>query len=169
MTKIVLIAAVAANRVIGKDGALPWHIPEELAVFKALTMGHSIGFGIKTWAQFKANSLPGRDIHLLNTESPWGGGKREIYRQSINLGDIEGSPDDFFFIGGGAKTYELYLPYCDELIISWIHKEYDGDTFFPDFNEDNWLIEEIYSTDEFNTFHYTKHSTWAKDKLKGLK
>lgn len=129
MSEIKMIVAVAKNGVIGKDGALPWRIPEDLKAFKELTMGGILYVGKKT-----ASTLPplkGREIAILN---------RDIYPTMMDIGDCD---KPTWIIGGAAiYTAALELDIVDTVYLTGIDREYEGDTFFTtaQFQTPNWEL-----------------------------
>lgn len=134
--RISIIVAYAANRVIGKDGNLPWHLSEDLKRFRQTTMGHHIVMGRKTWASI-GRLLPGRK-HIIISRKPGYNVPGATVVDSIDaaiaaaLGDSE-----IFFIGGG-EIYALVLPIADRILATEIDRKYDGDTFFPELEEGIW-------------------------------
>ena len=132
---IVLIAAVArSNRVIGKDGDLPWHIPADLKRFKRLTTGHPLLMGRRTFESITdtfGGPLPDRRQLILTTQGPF-----EAYPEIETYASI---PDALaavehgatLYIGGGQQIYEQFLPRADRLELTEIEGDYEGDTFFP--------------------------------------
>ena len=126
--RISLIAALARNRVIGRGNQLPWHLPEDLKRFKALTMGHPVLMGRKTFESI-GRELPGR-LNLV------------ISRAGLSLDDAlkkarESGTDEAFVIGG-AQVYELALPKADRLLLTLIDRDVEGDTFFPAWDPAAW-------------------------------
>jgi dihydrofolate reductase len=123
---LALIAAVARNRAIGRAGTLPWHIPEDLKRFKRLTTGHAIVMGRRTWASI-GKPLPNRRNVIL-TSHPVPG--MECYR---NTGELLASlaSEPRVFIIGGAALYAAFLETADELYLTLVHRDVEGDTFFP--------------------------------------
>jgi dihydrofolate reductase len=135
--ELVIIAAVAeANRVIGQDKDLPWHIPEDLKHFKSLTTGHPLLMGRRTFEsvvhQF-GGPLPNRRMVVLTSQGPF-----EEYPDVETYSSIEAAMDalsdiDTVFIGGGEAIYRQFLPKADRLELTLIEGEYEGDTYFPPF------------------------------------
>jgi dihydrofolate reductase len=152
--KLKAIAAMASNRVIGKDGNLPWHLPEDFRWFKKLTMGHPIVMGRKTCESI-GRPLPGRRNLVVSrkwTEAPEGFELVNEIESLIDL-DVEGE----VFLIGGAVLYEKLLPACEELYLSYVFEEYQGDTYFPSFEE--WFeLEEVVATyPEFELRRYIRN------------
>lgn len=129
-TKLVGIVAMTRQRVIGRDGTLPWHLPEDLAFFKATTMNHAIIMGRKTYDSI-GRPLPKRRNIVITRDENWSRDGVEVARNvedAIHL--VGGVPA---YIIGGAAIYEMFLPLMDELIISHVHEDYAGDTIFPEY------------------------------------
>jgi dihydrofolate reductase len=153
--KLSLIAAMAENRVIGRDNQLPWRLPADLQHFKRLTLGKPIVMGRKTW-----ESLPGllpERPHIVITANPDYQAKDCIVVNSIDqaleaAGDVEE-----IMIVGGAAFYRQMLPMADHLYLTIVHAKVDGDAFFPDYDESQWQERErdAHHADERNPFDYT--------------
>ena len=151
-----IIVAVARNNVIGKDGKLMWHIPEDLRRFKKLTTGHTIIMGRKTFESL-GRVLPNRK-HVVITHS------KELVIDDENVeimnnikllkGYIE-SPEENFVIGG-EQIYKMTLPFASKIYITKIDEKFDGDAFFPKVSESMWkeVEREKGLTDEENPFNY---------------
>ncbi len=121
---------MASNRVIGRAGKLPWHLPEDLKFFKRTTLGHPILMGRKTFDSI-GRPLPGRrNIVLSRTMAPRDG--IEIIRDISELEKITAVDETVFLIGGAALFADL-LPRCDSLYLTWIHAPHEGDVFLPPF------------------------------------
>lgn len=140
----IIIAAMAENRVIGKDGDIPWHYPEDLQHFREVTMGHPVVMGSSTYRSLPENYRPlsGRtNIVLTRSEIE----ADESVKTANSLDEAwelaEDTGKDKVFIMGGASVYEQTLDLADKMILTEIHQEYDGDTFFPEWDRDNWEVE----------------------------
>jgi len=135
--KISLIAALADNRVIGKDGKMPWHLPEDLKHFKATTMGKPMIMGRKTWESFGGKPLPGRD-HIVITRNPSYEAEGATVVPSLDeaLSLVE-DKEEIMIIGGG-EIYTQALPLADRLYLTEIHITPGGDTEFPSFDRSAW-------------------------------
>lgn len=139
----IITAFTKKNRVIGKDGHLIWHIPEDLTRFKTLTMNHFCVVGYNTFVFLPP--LPNRHLivlskkHKIEKEGVFVATSRD---EAIDIAMRHGQTE--LFCIGGQKVYECFLPIANTLYITEVLKEYDGDTFFPVFNRDDYnLIEEI--------------------------
>ena len=127
--RFAAIAAMSANRVIGRDGALPWRLAEDMKFFRAQTTGHPIVMGRKTWDSL-GRPLPGRrNIVLSRTMQAVEG--MEVVRSEEEL-DALGLEGDVYIIGG-AEIYRLLLPRCAAVYLTVLTAEAEGDAFFPPF------------------------------------
>ena len=142
--ELVGIVAVAANGIIGKDGDMPWHIPEDLQHFKEATMGHPVIMGRVTYESIVdalGEPLPGRTTVVLTSrdlETPENAvvahDLQSAIEQAETAADERHDGADRVFVAGGATVYEQYLPALDRLIVTEVHEEPDGDTRFPDWD-----------------------------------
>lgn len=165
-TSITIIVAMARNRAIGRRGALPWHIPADLARFKQLTMGHAIIMGRHTYESLPHGALPGRrNIVVSRTVTALPG--CEVYgslQEALAAAAatpssptfpissleplstpslVEGGKgaEAFVFIIGGASLYRQALPYCDHIALTLVDAmPTDADTFFPDIDNGEWTV-----------------------------
>lgn len=134
--RVCLVAAVAANRVIGSSGALPWKIPEDLQYFKALTLGHPVIMGRKTWDSL-ARPLPGRENIVVSRQVSFAAAGIQV-APSLNAAFGACRGREIAFIIGGAGLYQSALPYADALALTEIHRDYPGDVFFPAYDRAEW-------------------------------
>lgn len=123
---------MSSNRVIGKDGALPWRLPEDMKFFRAQTMGHPIVMGRKTWDSL-GRPLPGRRNIVLSRTLPPAEGA-EVVRSVEELEALRLEGD--IFVIGGAEVYRLLLPRCAAVYLTVLDAEADGDAFFPPFESE---------------------------------
>ncbi len=134
-----LIAALASNGVIGRDNGMPWHLPEDLKRFRALTMGHPIIMGRKTWDGL-GRPLPGRTSIVVSRQAgldlPGAIAVASLDEAVAAAARAEGG--DHAFVIGGAQLYALALPRVDRLLLTEIADAFDGDTRFPDFDRSQW-------------------------------
>jgi dihydrofolate reductase len=153
--KISLIVAMSANRVIGRDNKMPWHLSADLKHFRALTMNAPILMGRKTFESI-GKPLDGRTNLILSKNSnyqPEGCFVFNSFETALNAAQNYGEE---LFIIGGATLYEMTLPLAQRLYLTDIEAEFEGDTFFPemDFNEWNEVACECVSDDEKVDFTY---------------
>ena len=136
MSKLSIIVAMAKNRTIGVNNALPWRCPEDLRHFKALTMGHHIIMGRKTFESI-GKPLPGRTTVVVtrNTDLDIAGC---LIAHSLEQAVAACAGDDEIFIVGGAELYAQALPLVDTLFITEIQQEVTGDAHFPELNPSDW-------------------------------
>ena len=139
MAEIVLIAAVARNRVIGKDNALIWNIPADMAHFKALTTGQTVIMGRKTWESLppRFRPLPGRRNIVISRQADYATPGAELagsLEAALQL--VAGSPTAFVI--GGEQIYRQAMAVADRLEITEVDIEPDGDAWFPEIPEAEW-------------------------------
>ncbi len=132
--RLSLVAALARNGVIGRDGAIPWRIPEDVRRFKELTTGHAVVMGRRTWDSLpeRFRPLPGRRNVVVTRRVDWtadGAERAGSLEDALEL--LEGTPQVFAI--GGAELYAAALPLADELLLTEIDADVEGDTFFPPF------------------------------------
>lgn len=137
--QLSLIAAVAANGVIGRDNAMPWHLPEDLKRFRALTMGHPIIMGRRTWDSL-GRPLPGRTSIVVSRQAgldlPGAIAVASLDEAETAAANADGG--DQAFVIGGAQLYALALPRIQRLLLTEIADAFDGDTAFPAFDRSEW-------------------------------
>lgn len=138
--KISLIAAVAENYTIGKDGDLPWHLPSDLRWFVSHTKGKPIVFGRKTLDSL-GEPLPSRRNIILTRQEDWKMEGCEIAHSIEEALDIADGPDvQEVMILGGATVYEQFLDRADRFYLTIVHDQFEGDTHFPPIDMDQWEI-----------------------------
>ncbi|MCR4943263.1 MAG: dihydrofolate reductase [Clostridium sp.] len=137
------IVAVASNNVIGGDNKLLWHISDDLKRFKSITTGHTIIMGRKTFESFP-KPLPNRHHVILTRDKNYKVDSDEVtvvHDVETVMKMYENSGSEVFIIGGG-EIYNLLLPYCSKLYLTKVNKNFEGDTYFPEINFDEWNIDE---------------------------
>jgi len=133
---VYLVAAVAANGVIGAGGKLPWRLPEDLRHFKALTLGHPVIMGRRTWESL-GKPLPGREnIVVTRTAGYEAPGAHLAASLEAALALCAG--ESLAFVIGGSELYAAALPLADGLVLTEIRRDYDGDVRFPEFDRAAW-------------------------------
>jgi len=135
--RVYLVAAVAANRVIGAGGKLPWRLPEDLRHFKALTLGHPVIMGRKTWETLALRPLPGRE-NIVVTRSPGFDAPGAHVASSLDAALAFCAGEPVAFVIGGGELYEAALPLADGLALTEIGRDYAGDAHFPPFDRAAW-------------------------------
>ncbi|MDY6801499.1 MAG: dihydrofolate reductase [Bacteroidota bacterium] len=133
-----IIVAVAENNVIGKDNDLIWHLPRDLKHFKETTSGHYIIMGRKTF-ESNGRPLPNRTNVIITRDKNYTV-EGCVVVHSLEEAIKEAQSDSEAFIIGGGKIYELALPLVDRIYLTKIHHSFEGDTYFPEINMDEWEI-----------------------------
>jgi dihydrofolate reductase len=128
--KLIIIAAIARNRVIGKNGKLPWHIPEDLTRFKQLTTGHTVIMGRKTYDSLD-RPLPNRTMVVITSKTI--NGVKSFPSLEFAFQALK-NEQEVFVIGGG-RVFKDALQHADELRLTLVEKEVEGDTYFPPYQE----------------------------------
>lgn len=129
---VALIVAHDPNLVIGKDGTLPWHYSEDLKYFKRITMGHPILMGRGVFEEIDEKPLPGRENIVLSRTRTY---DHVSTFSSLDdaLGYLQEKNEEQVFVIGGGEVYKQVMPKADKLFVTEIHKEHEGDTFFPEY------------------------------------
>ena len=133
---IIIIAAVATNKVIGRDNKMPWKITDDLADFKKITLGKTVIMGRKTYESI-GKKLKNRTIIVISRNKEFL--DKEIMvahskEEAINLTPKNKN----IYIAGGEKIYKMFLDIADEIRITKVHQEFEGDTFFPEISKNDW-------------------------------
>ena len=163
MTRLKAIAAVSLNRVIGAGNKIPWHLPEDFKWFKKMTTGHIIVMGRKTYESV-GKPLPNRTtIVLTRSPIPLPGVQTisdlsQLDSATSALGGRE------VFICGGAQLYQQALPLCSDLYLTVVKQVVEGDTFFPPFEGQFQLGEEILDCPDFKILHYRSRDRIAAER-----
>lgn len=138
--EIIVIAAMAANRVIGRDGRIPWHLPADLHHFKQTTMGHPLIMGRKTYESI-GGALPGRRTVVVSREQAGPAIGCETV-QSLEEALRLLANEEKVFIAGGGEVYRQAMPLADRLVLTVIDRSYAGDTFFPELPVERFFLQE---------------------------
>src|SRR3989344_264485 len=137
--RVSIVVAIGKNRAIGKDGKLPWHIPEDLKHFKTLTMGHPVILGRKTFDSIiaaRGEPLPGRTNIVITRDADWQyEGVVVVHSLEEGLAKARQLDAEEIFVGGGTQVYEQALPFVDRLYLTLIDATPEGDTFFPPYEK----------------------------------
>jgi dihydrofolate reductase len=138
--KLSIIVALADDGIIGRDNALPWHLPADLERFKHLTMGHHLIMGRKTFESV-GRALPGRTMLVLSRSRPaLPEGVRRVASLEEAIDTASAAGDEEAFVAGGAEIYRQALPRADRLYVTRVHARVEGDTRFPELDEGAWRI-----------------------------
>jgi len=133
--RVSLIVAMSDNRVIGRDGGLPWRLPADLKRFKRLTMGHHVIVGRKTFESI--GRLPGRKSIVLTRQQDYRAAG-ELVAHDLDEALRSAAGDDEVFIIGGAEIYQQALHRADRMYVTLVHAQIEGDTRFPAFDANQW-------------------------------
>ena len=131
--KIILIAAMAKNRVIGRGNAIPWHIPGELQRFKGMTMGHTLIMGRKTFESI-GHPLPGRKTVIISHNPEYRAAGCSL-AQSLSAAIALCPKGKTIFIAGGGEVYQEALDLAEAIYLTVLDREVEGDILFPEFNQ----------------------------------
>ena len=142
---VSIIVAVAQNNVIGRDNQLIWHITEDLQYFKKVTSGHAVIMGRKTFESI-GRPLPKRtNIIITQNRDFTADGCIVVHSLKESLEKAKETGETEVFIIGGGSIYKEALPFTDKVYLTRIHKDYEGDTYFPELKPSEW--QEIEHTD----------------------
>lgn len=154
--KVAMIAAMAANRVIGRDGKIPWDLPEDREHFKRLTMGHVIIMGRRTYEEI-GRPLPGRITYVVSTTITID--EKNCHTATSLTAAIEHARRNYvdkkIFLCGGARIYEEGMPLADEIYLTVLDEEIEGDTFFPEIGE-GFCVEKNKKYETFTLVKYQR-------------
>ncbi|MFW5978019.1 MAG: dihydrofolate reductase [Halohasta sp.] len=160
--EIALIAAVADNGTIGRDGEMPWHLPADLRHFKETTTGYPVIMGRLTYESIAADiggPLPDRTNIVLSRRSP------DLPEEVVVVGSIEQAvgaakqaavDTETVYVIGGATIYEQFLPRADRLVLTEIHDTYEGDTEFPAWDRSEWIERSREDHDGYSFVEYER-------------
>lgn len=153
---ITLVVAAARNGVIGKDGAIPWRISDDLKRFKALTTGHPVVMGRKTWDSLPRKPLPGRTNIVVTRQAGWNvEGAVTLHSPEAALAEARLLAHETVFVIGGADIYRAFLPLADRIELTKIDADFDGDAHFT-FDRAGWqeIAREARRTDDGLDYAY---------------
>ncbi|MBC5793546.1 MAG: dihydrofolate reductase [Nanohaloarchaea archaeon] len=139
--KKIIVAAMTEERVIGSDGDIPWHYPKDLKHFKELTMGSPVVMGRKTFFSLpeQYRPLPGRKNIIISNSDPELPENVFLAKGLEEAWEKAGEKSDKVFIIGGSSIYRQTLNEADEMELTIIHENYEGDRYFPDWDENDWV------------------------------
>jgi dihydrofolate reductase len=148
------IVAMTPNRVIGFENKVPWRLPDELKLFKRITMGHVVLMGRKTFESI-GKPLPGRTNLVVSRAAQFAGVEMIRDVEHFDPARFETERREVFVIGG-AEIYKRLLDRCHVLYVSQVHRECAGDSYFPEFESKFQKTEKIAETDDFQTYIYRR-------------
>lgn len=136
--RISIIVATSANNVIGADGGLPWHLPEDLRRFREVTMGKPMIMGRATWDSI-GRALPGRRSIVLTRQADFLAEGARVVGSVDEALAAAGDVDEVMVIGGG-EIYREFLPRTDRIYLTRLEADIQGDTRFPELDMEQWLV-----------------------------
>ncbi|MEM7010383.1 MAG: dihydrofolate reductase [Verrucomicrobiota bacterium] len=155
MPKLIAIVAMASNRIIGRDGDLPWRLSEDLKFFKRTTMGHAILMGRKTWDSI-GRPLPGRRNVILSRSMDAAPEGADLLQSVDDVPQLLREAETVVYLIGGAEIYRQLLNQVDEILLSYVHEPHEGDTEFPPFEDEFELTEIMEKHDAFEIRRYVR-------------
>lgn len=155
MIKIIM-AAKASNNIIGKNNNLVWHLPADLKFFKQTTKGHTLIMGRKTFESL-ANPLPNRQSWVITRNKDYQKEGITVFHSlesALKAGEEQGL--ETIFILGGGEIYKQSMDLADKMIITEVHHEFEGDTYFPEIDAKVWreVAREEHESDEKNKYDF---------------
>lgn len=155
LSNLSIIAAVAENRVIGRDNQLPWRLPADLAHFKRLTMGKPIIMGRRTWESLPG-LLPHRTHLVVTRDSGYQAAGAHVVHSINEAIEFAGDAPELMVVGG-ARLYAQTIPLATHMYLTHVHQRIDGDTRFPAFEEGEWeeVSRERHRADDRNPYDYS--------------
>jgi dihydrofolate reductase len=164
--RLSLIVAAARNRVIGNRGQLPWRLSADLKRFKALTMGHHLIMGRKTFDSLEGRELPGRITVVLSRSGKVPPNIKQVTNFDEALRLAEG--DDEVFVIGGSEIFSLALPHADRLYVTWVEADVEGDVFLQPIDLSQWqLVEETPVPADAKNQYATRFCIYDRDRSEG--
>ena len=159
--KITMIAAAGENNELGKDGDLVWHLPDDFKRFKALTTGHHIIMGRKTFAGFD-KPLPNRTHIVITRDKSYKSNNAVVVHDMETALAATGTDQNPFIIGGG-EIYSLGMPYANRIELTRVHGTFRADTYFPNIDSKDWKLinSESRSEDERHNYSFD-YETWER-------
>lgn len=153
-----LMVAMTENHVIGLGNDLPWHLPKDFQRFKDKTNGHAVIMGRKTFESLGGKSLPQRTNIVITRQSNYQADDALVvssFRDALN--HVAQTNDDEPFVIGGGEIYRQAFPYADKLYLTIVHTQIEGDTYFPDFDQNEWQLteERAMPADENHDYAFT--------------
>jgi dihydrofolate reductase len=154
---ITIIAALTEENVIGKEGALPWNLPEDMAHFRRVTSGKTVVMGRKTYESIPEKFRPLKNRHNIVISRTIQQIEGTYVSTSIQgaLTKAKEYGKEVFVIGG-AQIYALALPFANKLLLSHIHEKFEGDIHFPNLNKEEWAVVEVQEFKNFTLKEYRK-------------
>lgn len=153
---ITLVAAIAENNAIGLNNDLLWHLPDDFKHFKAITSGHFIIMGRKTFESFP-KPLPNRTHLIISRQKDYTAPEGCLVFSSLADAIAFAEGQEEVFVIGGGEIYKQALPLADKLELTRVHSNFEADTFFPDFDQNQWVLtkDNIHEQDEKHAYRFS--------------
>ncbi|GGD63646.1 dihydrofolate reductase [Paenibacillus nasutitermitis] len=153
---ITMIAAMARNRVIGADNAMPWRLPAESAHFRRSTVGRTVLMGRKTFQSLGKPLKDRRNVILTRSSQFAHEGCEVVHSLDEALSRYNTNPNEELVVMGGEEVYKLFLPFADKLLLTEVEAVVEGDAYFPAFDENHWQLmdSEPYKQDDKNAYDF---------------
>jgi dihydrofolate reductase len=135
--RVVMVAAVADNGVIGRDGDVPWHLPEDLKHFRRTTLGHTVVMGRTTYDGI-GRPLPGRTNVVITRQADWTADGVLVAHSLSEALDLAAGLDGDVMVMGGGQVYAEAMPLADAQVLTEVHRSPEGDVRYPEFDRDAW-------------------------------
>jgi dihydrofolate reductase len=155
VSEIIVIAAVAQNGIIGRNGTMPWHISEDFKRYKSLTLGHTVIMGDRTWISLPVKPQPGRKNIVLSFDAAFKAEGADVFPSMESA--LEACKNDGkIFLIGGASVYRKGVEIADTLELTRIGRCIEGDTYFPEVDFSRWILtaQEDRMHDEFGKYSF---------------
>ncbi len=164
--RVVMVAAYADNGVIGRDGDMPWHLPEDLKHFRETTRGHSVIMGRVTYEGI-GRPLPYR-TNIVVTRQPGWSAEGVLVAESLEAAlergrEVHAETGADIVIGGGTQIYEQAMPYATHQVLTEVHQTPEGDTHYPDFDRADWRETRREDRDGFSWVWWERTAPAASD------
>lgn len=153
---ISFMLAMDRNRIIGRNNDLPWHLPKDFRFFKERTTGHTVIMGRKTYDSL-GGALPNRKNVVVTKKNTTFPEEVEVITELKTIQDWnKANPEKEFFVIGGGHIFKQIMPYADRMYITLIDESFEGDIYFPEFNEEEWNLtsNEKGEKDDKNPYDY---------------
>ena len=160
MVTYSMIAALSENNVIGDEDGIPWDIPADLRHYNRTVDGHLTVAGRKTYEGIPV--VPGRECIVLTSKEDYDTGSEDAYvansfEEVLSKVEDIANEDELVYAIGGESVYSAFLDVADRMVLSHVPGKYEGDTYFPEFNRDNWSVKDRETYDEFEVKWYKRN------------
>lgn len=158
--KIAMIAALDENRVIGNDGSIPWRIPEDFNHYQNTVDGKVVISGRVTF-EGTPGKYQGKQHIVLSRDASWNSSLDEVHHaqnveEAVDIAETLASEDEYVYIIGGENIYREFLPISDKMVLSHVQGKHEGDTYFPQFSDDEWRVSDSTEYERFTVKEYKR-------------